>query len=224
MTTATEVTLAIPDTTELAKDQVNVVDLATAFVVDSQNSLDKAAVHATRCKTRMKAADDLLGPSVTKAHEAHKAAKGVWNTLTKPNQQAYDIYRKKMGDYVHEEERKARAEQQRKEAEARKIEEDRVAAEAEQLAKDDRVEEAVVLIDKPVCVAVPAPVKTKAVGMSTQKNYKWRLINRSKIPEQYKLLHEVLINQVVRTHHEAAADMIPGIEVYTETGVSMRSA
>lgn len=224
MTNATEVTLSLPDTTELAKDQANVVDLATAFVVDSQLSLENARDLAQCCKANMKTVDDLLGGPVRKAHEAHIAAKGAWNKLTNPLKKAYDIYREKMGDYFHEEERKARLEQQRVEREAREAEEVRIAAEAEQLAKDDRVEEAVALVDKPICVAVPAPVKTKAAGMSTQTNYKWRLIDRSKIPEPYKLLNEVLINQVVRMQHEAAADIIPGIEVYTETGVSVRSA
>lgn len=226
MTTAiapTEVTLAIPDATELATNQADVLDLAKAFVVDSQLTLDRAAATATVIKSMMKEVNDLLGPPVTKAHEAHKAAKKAWNTLTNPLQEAYDLYRRKMGDYAREQDRKAREEQQRKEAEARQIEADRRAAEAEQLAKEDRVEEACEVIDAPICVPVAPVAKTKAAGMSTSTTWKWRYVDKSKIPRAFMVVNESLIGQTVRAQHKAAEKMIPGIEAYPDTDVSMRS-
>lgn len=223
MTAATEVTLAIPDTTSLAANQENVVALAEAFVVDSQLSLENATCLAKCCKANMVIVDDLLGPSVTKSNEAHKAAKGAWNTLTNPLKKAYDIYRNKIAAHVHEQDRIALAEQQRKATEARRIEEKRIADEAERLAEDDRVEEAVALVDKPVVVAVAEPVKTTAKGMSTQTRWKFRVVDKSKIPLAYMNVNEVLIGQTVRMQHEAAADLIPGIKVYPDTGVSIRS-
>ena len=223
MTNATEVTLAIPNTKALAADQKDVVELAEAFVVDSQLSLENATDLAKCCKANMKTVDELLGGIVKKSNDAHVAAKGVWNKFTKPNQKAYDIYREKMGDYVYEQERKALAERQRKAAEARRVEEKRIADEAEQLAEDDRLEEAVALVDKPIVVAVAEPVKTKAKGMSTRTEWKFRVVDKSKIPLAYMNVNEVLIGQTVRQQHEAAADLIPGIQVYADTGVSIRS-
>ena len=223
MITATEVTLAIPDTKSLAANQANVVALAEAFVVDNQLSLDKAATLATTTRLMMKTVDDLLGDPVKKAHEAHKAAKDAWNKLTTPLQAAYTTYKNKIASYVQEQDRIARAEQQRKAAEARMVEEKRIADEAELLAKDDRVEEAVALVDKPVVVAVAEPVKTAAKGMSTRTEWKFRVVDKAKIPLAYMNVNEVLIGQSVRLQHEAAADLIPGIEVYSDTGVSIRS-
>lgn len=226
MTTATaasEVTLAIPDTTALATAQAEVLNLAKAFVVDSQLSLDKAATTAVVLKGMMKDVDVLLEPAVKASDQAHKAAKGAWNKLHNPLKEAYDIYRRKMGDHVREEEQKARDEQRRKEAAARKIEEDRIAEEATQLADEGRVEEACVLVDQPICVPVAPVVKIKAAGMSTSTTWKYRYVDKSKIPRPYLIENDSLIGKTVRTHHKAAEKMIPGIEAYPDTDVSMRS-
>lgn len=223
MTKATEIALTIPDTTDMEASQADVVSLAEAFEVFDQDSLDVAAIVAKNCKKGMDAVDELFGPPVKKAHEAHKATKLVWNTLTRPYQTAYDIYRNKMAVYSAEQDRKAREEHQRIEREAREVEEKRVADEAEQLAKEDRVEEAVALVNRPITVAVAAPVKTKAVGMSTRENWKFHVVDLDKIPRRYMVVNEGEIGHVVRTHHKAAEKMIPGIEAYPETSASVRS-
>ncbi len=103
-----------------------------------------------------------------------------------------------------------RAEQRRKAGEAKRINDLRIeAARAEQALKGE-VTEPVELVAEPP--PPPQTVHTDTGTSSTVKNRKWRLIDASKVPEEYKILNEVLIGKVVRS----GVPSILGIEIYFE--------
>lgn len=60
----------------------------------------------------------------------------------------------------------------------------------------------------------------KVKGISTSDVYKWRIVDESKIPREYLIVNEKLINQMIKTTN--GSFVIPGIEVYKEKQVSVK--
>ena len=197
---------------------------AADIVVDSHGSFEQAGQFLVGIKhIRRTIAETFDGP-IKQAHLAHKEMVAAKKKHDGPLDEAEGIVKLKMGDYSEEQERIALAAQQRKEREAREVEETRRLAEAEALEKEGRQAEAEQVIEAPIVVAVPPPPPPpKAAGISTTKHYKFKVLDVTKIRLSYMMPDESSIGSVVRRHHEAAANMVGGIEVYFETGVSARS-
>ncbi len=208
----------IKEKTSLAKAN------ATAIVVDSTESYEAAGQFLVGVKAIRRNIADTFNHLIQKAHQLHKDQIAEKKKHDGPLDEAERIVKGKMGTYYAEQERKAREERQRAEREAREAEETRRLAEAEALEKEGRQEEAEQVIEAPICVPVPRQVESpKAAGISTTKRYSFEVVDPAAIPRRYMIPNDVLIGQLVRSHHEAAEKMIPGIKVNVTTGVSARA-
>ena len=215
----------MPSTEEIQRETSLAEIKAADIVVDSHESYEIAGQFLVGVKTIRKNIAETFDHLIKSAHEQHKSVISEKKKHDTPLNDAERVVKAKMGNYSTKQARIAREEQQRKEREAREAEETRRLAEAEALEKEGRNEEAEQVIEAPICVAVaPPPPPPKAQGISTTKRFKFRVVDKSKIPLAYMQHNEVLIGQVVRQQHEAAEKIIPGIQVYFETGVSARSA
>ena len=86
--------------------------------------------------------------------------------------------------------------------------------------KEDAAQEAQAIIDQPVYIAPVVVPKTvqKIAGISTTKQWKFRIADESKIPRQYLMVDEQKIGQIVRAMKDQAD--IPGIDVYSVDSIS----
>jgi hypothetical protein len=80
------------------------------------------------------------------------------------------------------------------------------------------------ILDEPVYVPPVVVLKSvpKVAGISMTKQWKFRIVDESKIPRQYLCVDEQKIGAVVRAMKAAAN--IPGIEIFSIDSVSSRAA
>jgi hypothetical protein len=75
---------------------------------------------------------------------------------------------------------------------------------------------------KETAAAVPeiriAPNVPKVAGIKARINWKFRIIDASKLPRQYLMADEVRIGQFVR-ETKREGEVIPGVEAYSEDGI-----
>lgn len=121
-----------------------------------------------------------------------------------------------------------KAEQERKKAEEEML---RKAIEAEAQGKTEEAEAILAAplpgppkpIEVPIVRTVitpPPPPPPKVQGVSTRKVWKWRLVDFSLVPDEYKQLADSVVTAKVRS--QKGDTKIPGIEVYEETEVAGR--
>ncbi len=132
---------------------------------------------------------------VKETNEAYKA-------LMEPIEQADKITSGKMLAFD--------AEQKRRRHEQEEINRKRLeAAEAEMRLKGE-LSESVNLVE--VMPEVPKRTQTDMGTTSTMKVRKYRVLNFTELPDQYKIENSALLNKVVK----AGIPSIPGVEIYTE--------
>jgi hypothetical protein len=119
--------------------------------------------------------------------------------------------------------REAELEAQRKAGEIGKREEARLAkiaaeeeAKARELAAKQAAETRAAVPEIKVAPSVP-----KVAGIKARVNWKFRIVDETKIPRLYCKPDEVAIGQMVRTVKDKAKveSLIPGIEAYSEDGI-----
>jgi hypothetical protein len=118
--------------------------------------------------------------------------------------------------YLTEQEKIRREEEARLREIARKEEEDRRMKEAEQAEKEGNHEEAEAIIQEEIYVPAPVVERTvpKVDNRLFKKQWKWRVIDINKVPVQYKVINETMVNGIVRSMK--GSTRIPGIEVYED--------
>lgn len=196
------------DKQELSEKTDLVLSDVKTLTIKTDEQFQNAANFLKTIKAIQKEIDDYFDPAIRKAHEAHKEILNAKKKQSEPLQQAERILKSKISQYHAEEERKRLEEQRRIEEEARKKAEERRLNEAIETGDDS-------ILDEPIIVPqVQVKDTTKTEGISYQDNWKFRVIDKKKVPEEYKMIDEKKIGQVVRAMKEKTN--IPGIEVYPE--------
>jgi hypothetical protein len=131
-----------------------------------------------------------------------------------------------ISNYLIEQEKARKAEEDRLREIARKEEEERqlqAAIEAEQNGSKEEAEE---IISAPVQAAPVVVPKTvpKVAGISQRENWKFRIIDEKKIPREFLKVDEVKIGAYARAMKSAGK--IEGVEIYNEAtiGAGRRAA
>jgi hypothetical protein len=130
---------------------------------------------------------------------------------------------RKERERIAEEQRKlaaAEAEKARKAGEIGKREADRRKKEAEEAAQRERDRAAA---DAKVAAANVQEVKVapsvpKVAGIKARVNYKFKIVDETKIPREYLMPDEVKIGAAVR-QAKKVGEIIPGIEAYSEDSI-----
>jgi hypothetical protein len=110
--------------------------------------------------------------------------------------------------------KKAEAERLKKEAAEEAARQKKAAAEAEQLEREQAARDAQAAAAKVEEVRVQPNIPTVAGVPTSSRRWKWRVVDESKIPDQYWILNELKINAEVRA--DKARTAIPGVEAYQE--------
>jgi len=212
-----------PNTAALERQTADVRTTAMQMVVNNPEQATEAGDFLRQLKTVTKRIDDEVGPTVKKAHEAHKSALDLLNRLKKPLLEAEQTVKRKISQYFDAEEQKRREQERLLRQQQLKMEEERRLQEAEMLERQNKHEEAAAVIEEkielaPVVVQTAAP---KLEGVATRKKWSWRVVDHDKIPHDYLMIDEKKINGIVRAMQ--GGTKIPGIEVYEETVLAATS-
>jgi hypothetical protein len=190
-----------------------------------QTSLDTANAFLRGIKGLLSKIAETFDPIIKRNHEAHKKAIEERNKHQDPLLQAEWIIKTEMGRYLTEQARiqreaEEKAKHEAAEAERKRLETMQAAIEAENAGKTkeaERIFEQALAVE---AIKTIAPLTIKAQGTFVRKEFKWRLVDKSKIPLDFLELDEVAINKRVRALGFEAD--IPGIEVYEDTTVVAR--
>jgi len=217
MTTAAEIIdIGTQKETELMVNRSKVIEIKTDF-----DYMEAGEFHKT-IKGMIKRIKSAFKPSKDKAKQAHSEIVALEKEFltslndaeseTKKALVAYDLKR--------EEQRKAEEEARLKalrEAEESKLE---MASMAAVSGNEEKVKE---IMETPE-PELPIPTKPVTRGLSYRDNWKWELIDESKVPVTYKklVIDQDKINKIVK---EIKSDTdIDGIRVYNDRTLVSRSA
>ena len=190
------------------------INTAKQLRITSDAELSQAGEIIRILKDLQDEVNRVFKPIVDQAFKAHKTAKAAQNEHLIPLEEAISIVRTKMNIYLRE------------------MEIERMTAAVERKAAEDnlRLQPAVEksVENFPKFSASPVlppklpevPPAPKAEGISTILEWKWKLLDASLIPAEFWILDEKAIDIVVRSMKNATT--IPGIEVFSESRVTVR--
>ena len=209
-----------------------------AYIKDVKSKLgpgiDSAKAHLQRLQNDMKAytapAEEINETISRKAEDWKRAEReAAWREQERIRLEAEAKQRQKAEEERREAERVAREQRiaREKELEAQRKSGEIKAREAERLKKQAAEDEAKAreLAAKQAvetAAAVPeirvAPAVPKVAGIKARVNYKFRIVDVTKLPRQYLMADEVKIGQFVR-ETKKVGEVIPGVEAYSEDGI-----
>ncbi len=163
-------------------------------------------------KDGIKQAEELFKPIKRKYDEAKKVVLDQERSLIAKFEPAKRLIEAKIFEYRREQEKRQREEQARLAELARKEAEEAALQEAlmaESMGYDDAVDQ---ILEAPVYVPPPAPrsIAPKVDGLGFQKNWKARVVNFEAVPDMYKEVNQVALNNLARSLKEKAK--VPGVE------------
>lgn len=193
---------------ELEEKTDLIVTEARELKIQNEEQYKEAGELLKKIKAFEKEVERQLEPIVKKAYHAYKATLNLKKEQLEPLKKAEKLIKNKMTEYYAEQERKRLEEERRKREELLRQEEERRLKEAEETGDDS-------VLDKPIILPkIKSDKALKQEGISFQEVWKFRIVDKSKVPEEYKIIDEKKIGAVVRAMKQNTN--IPGIEVYPE--------
>lgn len=194
----------------------NIVQQATAFIVNDAGAYERAAELMRAIKTGIDAVKQTLAPAKEQAHAAHKTIVKLEKDAVGPREQARTIYSNKRLAWQAAEERKRRAEEERLRAiELARVEDERL-AEAIRLQTEGRGAQAEAVLAAPIAPppVVLATTVPRSEGVSVRENWTMRIVNAALVPREYCIPDEKALKAIARTRRQTAVDTVPGVEFY----------
>lgn len=209
--------------TPLQQEINDVVKKAQDLEVTDPEGLNISAEYLKACKARKKKIGEAFDDIVKKAHEAHKAATSERKKHLDPVEKAEKIIKGKVGAYQLEQEKIQRQREAEAREKARQAEEEKQLAEAQALQAEGMTEEAEAVLEEERPIEV-AKVETQKMpeGVSTRDNWKFEVVDVSKLPREYIMPDTKAIGSVVKALKQNASKSIPGIRVWNEKTVVTR--
>ena len=204
----------------LAKDEfkaesMTILGQAKAIQITNHEQAMAAGDFLQGIKALKKKIEEKLAPLVKAAYDSWKKQVAYRKEHEDPLDQAEAQVKGKMNAYLAEQERQRRLEEQRQQLEAQKAAEAQAEQDALLMEATGDTEAAEVVRAEPVVapVVVLAPVE-KPKGIATQSVWKFKIVDKSKIPFEYMEPNMTAIGGVVRAMK--AATNIPGVQVYED--------
>jgi len=193
---------------EITKESGLIVQKAIALKVENDEQLHFAYDLNKKIKLVEKRVNKYFDPSIKKAHETWKSNLAMKKKQSEPLKRAEKIIKSKTTLYHEEQERIRWEEERKRQEELRKQEEEYRLKEAVETGDES-------VLDEPIVVpVVKMEDTTKHEGVSYSKKWKARVVDFSKVPDEYKIINQVKINQIATA--TKGKINIPGIEVYAE--------
>ena len=203
----------------------SVVAQAQSITVETGEDYELACMFLQGIAGKKKQVEDVFGPIVRKAHEAHKEACAQMKKFTDPLAVAEMEVKRKVIVFRDEQERLRRQEEQRQAEIARKEQEQRAIDEAAQLEANGEKELAEIVLQD--AASAPAPVAVvpsfvpKSSGISGRVEWDFRVTDETKIPREYLMVNLVAIRAVVKAQKSMAK--IPGVQVFQKSNISVKA-
>jgi hypothetical protein len=173
--------------------------------------------------TRKKQVEEVFDPIVSKAYAAHKEAVGQKKKFMDPLLAAEFAVKGKVSQYQAEQERIRRKEEDRQREFLKAENEKRAIEEASQLTAEGEQELADIVLQNAIeetPVVVVSSSVPKQEGISSRKDWNFRITNEMLIPREYLMVNEKAIRAVVKA--QKSLTKIPGVEVFSRDTVSVR--
>jgi len=225
----------------MEKKALTIQTQAHILKITDQETLTKANDGLLTIKVMLQEVNRTFKPMKDKARESVREIQEKWDKHAKPLKDAEKTYKDGIAAYYREQE-KIRLEAEKEQLRIAREFEEKERLEREKLEKEKREKaEAAIkagdldayqkIVDKPTPEpeVEPSPepfnpppaAPALAKGTSIRKNWKYEIIDPSKIPVEYMKIDEVKIGQYVRVMKEKAA--IPGVKVWSEDVISART-
>lgn len=214
------------ETQELEKQSESLVVRAQTCTVITNRAQYVATIELGRALKAMNdGIEQYWEPLINDAFKQHKALVARKKQMTSPVLEAITKLKLMTTVYEDQEERKRKeaeriaAEALRKEQETEALlEAQRLSAAGDQMGAESVLEHAISAPPPPVIIQSTIP---QVQGKSSRQNWKYRVTDLSKVPDEYKMLDDAKVGQVVRAMKEKTN--IPGIQAYPETVQSFRA-
>lgn len=207
---------------ELQNQGKSIVEQAEAFTIVGVETRTLASEQMRAIKAYEKAVIAHHAEPKKAAELAHKAIVAAEKKLLEPATQAGSILNLKCRTWDAEQERILNAERLRLEKEAREKAEAERAAEAKRLWAEGQRAAAKAVKAAPVVVApVLMPEPVKQAGEASRVVWKFKIIDASKVPDNFKVVDEVALGKFARAMGPKAS--CPGVEFYSEKQIAVRS-
>jgi hypothetical protein len=228
MATVAPATETALQTKQLENKAIISAEKAKALVVKTSEQYLEATEFLKGIVVLTKEITNTFKPMKEAAHRAHQEVVKQETKLLAPLKEADMILRRLMQGFNTEQERARTAEQQRLEAIEKQRRDEAAVQEAQRLQEAGRNEQAQQVIEQ--AVEAPAAVVIldkqefvpKVQGVSTRKGkWKGRVIDESKVPDQFWVLDQKIIDRYADTFKGMAK--AEGIEFYQEdAAISVR--
>jgi len=212
----------------LQKETSNAVVEAKSMQVNDNVSNQKASNYLRIVKNFQKQIKEELRPAIEQAHNLHKGLVAQEKRFLKPLQDAEQMIKMKISNFLKEEERIRREEQAKAEEKARREEEKRKAeleAQAKKHEEAGRTEKAEERRQMAEEVHSPVPVVPDQVqkqeGIAKRVTWTYKIIDEKLVPREYLMVNTSKIGGVVRAMK--GDTNIPGVKVVKEESVSVRA-
>jgi len=211
----------------LRLDANNAISKATIIEVKDNKTNQLAVIFLKTLKSFQKEMKEEFNPAIEKANDLHKQLTGQRSRFLKPLQDAEQLVKQKVSDFLNEQER-IRLDNQRKEREKADAADKKRKADLEAQAKGHdeagRPEKAEERRQQAEETHTPVPIVesnvTKQEGVSKKVTWKFEIINKNLIPTSYMMPDEKAIGAVVRALK--GETKITGIRVYPESSISVK--
>jgi hypothetical protein len=207
---------------EIEKQALTIPEQALALQVVDNETYEQAGEMAKDTKRLLEEINKLLDPIISSANKTHKEAVARKKGLTEPLKEVDEIIRSRMTAYTQDQDNKRKAEEERLRAEAKKLAEEEALRKAERaIAQGASQEEAAAMIEVKAAPVVLQDNTPKVKGISSRKNWKFRIVDEDKIPRKYMIPNKEMIGQTVRAEKDRTD--IPGIEAYAKDNIAVGS-
>jgi len=204
---------------ETKKQSDLIVRRAVKVKVTNQKSLSVAETILVQVKDIIKGVIEYFEDPIKKAHAAHKAILAKKNEALDPLLKAEKFLKNAVKDYLVEEERKRRHDE-----EQRKFEQEALLAKLEKERDDgdtklsDETFEKIEDIHAESMKVEEAPQMT---GVTKKTLIRWRVTDIDLVPRDLLMIDKAKVDEIVKRMKMNAS--IPGIEIYEDVSIAMKS-
>lgn len=212
-----------PRVRPVAKEVATLTEQVETFEVTTAADFERGAEILKAIKAALNSTEEQRKEITQPLDASKKRVMDLFRPFTDSLAAAERKLKQRLVSWKNEQDRIAREEARKADEKARKDREklEKQAADAEAAGRTERAD---ALRDRAVSIvaAVPITEAPRVSGISTRKIYKFRIVDASKVPDQYKVIDEKRIGAVVRALKTDAN--IPGVEVYEETSLAAGAA
>jgi hypothetical protein len=218
------------DATSLRRRAIEVSQEAKGLAIHSAIEFQEAGKRLMQLVLEKKQAQLRVSQIKTPAYQTYKATLQLEKDVIAPYTQAEQWIKGGMARYLTEEEGVRRKREAALTAQARSLAKEEARQQAVEFAEFEaqgESERAAQPRQNPISLApayvIPVVLQKevpKVDGVSSRKNWTFRIRDEAQIPREFLMPNEAAIRQVVRALKDKAK--IPGIEVYCEDSVAVR--